>query len=451
MVSEKKKLFVQNLVKQIQEYPIVGLVNMENLPAQQLQNMRAMLRDKGIQIVMARKKLLTLGLKESKKDAIEQLVEKIKGMPALIFSKDNPFILYSIIQKNKSEAPAKAGQTAPREIIVKAGPTSFAPGPIISELAAVGIKTKVDGGKLTIIDDTVVAKEGDEITPVLAEMLKRLDIKPMEVGLDLVAVWEDGLVFGAKELHIDEAEYLANITNAAQWAMNLAMEVGYLTNETTELLLQKAAREAKAVALEQNIITDETKDEILAKAESQALSVKETGKIEVGTAPAKKEEAPKEEVKAEEKPAEVPVAEEKVEEVPKEVEEEKPVEEVAPEEKKTEEPVAEEPKVTETEEQKPVEEKPAEEIKEEEEEEEPKAEETTESKDSEPAPEEQKPAEEDIQKAMENIPDEKIELGDEPKEETGPTELHPKQGDISTDQAQELLEKLQKEGTLRDN
>ena len=29
------------------------------------------------------------------------------------------------------------------------------------------------------------------------------------------------------------------------------------------------------------------------------------------------------------------------------------------------------------------------------------------------------------------------------------SELHPKQGDVSTDQAQELLEKLQKEGTLR--
>ena len=125
MVSEKKKLFVQNLLKQIQEYPIVGLVNMENLPAQQLQNMRAMLRDKHIQIVMARKKLLTLALNGSKKNDIEKLVEKIKGMPALIFSKDNPFILYSIIQKNKSEAPAKAGQTAPREIVVKAGATNL--------------------------------------------------------------------------------------------------------------------------------------------------------------------------------------------------------------------------------------------------------------------------------------------------------------------------------------
>ena len=47
---------------------------------------------------------------------------------------------------------------------------------------------------------------------------------------------------------------------------------------------------------------------------------------------------------------------------------------------------------------------------------------------------------------MGNIPDEKIELS-----ETEPAkENHPKQGDVSVDQAQELVEKLQKEGTLRD-
>jgi large subunit ribosomal protein L10 len=42
--------------------------------------------------------------------------------------------LYKILQKSKSSAPAKAGQTAPNDIYVKAGKTSFAPGPIIGEL-----------------------------------------------------------------------------------------------------------------------------------------------------------------------------------------------------------------------------------------------------------------------------------------------------------------------------
>ena len=228
---------------------------------------------------MARKKLLELAISQSKKQNIAQLSQKIKGMPALLFTKDNPFALNSLIQKNKSEAPAKAGQIAPRDIIVKAGPTSFAPGPIISELAAVGIKTKVNAGKLEIIQDTKVAKEGDVITPKLAETLKRLDIKPMEIGLNLVAVWEDGLLFDAKQLHIDEKEYAQNITQAASWAMNLAVEAAYTTKETTDLLLQKAFREAKAVGIEYAILSKETADEILAKSEREALSVKKEANL----------------------------------------------------------------------------------------------------------------------------------------------------------------------------
>ena len=285
MVSEQKKQFVQKLVQDILKSPIVGIVNMSNLPAQQLQVMKSTLAKKSVTIIMARKRLLRLALQESKKEHIDDLIAKIKGMPALLFSSENPFTLYATIQKNKSEAPAKAGQTAPHDILIKAGPTTFAPGPIISEFAAVGIKTKVEAGKLVIMADTVIVKEGAEISGKVAETLKRLDIKPMEIGLDLVAVWENGTVFSAKQLHIDEVQFAADLSNVLVWAMNLAVEIAYPTTETTELLLQKAFQESRAVAIETNFLTAETHGEILAKAERQALSIKEAGHIDAQIEP----------------------------------------------------------------------------------------------------------------------------------------------------------------------
>ena len=279
MVSPEKQQQVQQLVQKLKEYPIIGVVNLENLPAAQFQVMRKNLLESGVVISVARKRLLQRALQESKKDHLDQLQEKLDGMPALLFSKGNPFALYSTLQKSKSEAPAKPGQKAPRDIMVKAGPTSFAPGPIISELAAVGIKTKVEQGKLSVIADTIIVKEGETISPKVAETLKRLDIKPMEIGLNLVVVWENGLVFAAKQLHIDEAEYAQKLTTAAQWAMNLAIEAAYPTKETAETLLQKAFREAKALGLEQNILTAETRGEILAKLERAAVAVKQEANL----------------------------------------------------------------------------------------------------------------------------------------------------------------------------
>jgi large subunit ribosomal protein L10 len=279
MVSTEKQKLVEELTKDIKEYSIVGVVNLENLPASQYQNMRSTLHKKGVKIRMARKRLIEKALTESKRNNIAQLTEKVRGMPALIFSNDNPFSLYSTLQKSKSEAYAKAGQTAPKDVVVKAGGTNFAPGPIISELAAVGIKTKVDAGKLAILADTTIVKEGQVISAKVAETLKRLDIKPMEIGLNIVAVWENGFVFDSKSLHIDEAEYAQNITLAASWAFNLAVEMAYPTADTTQVLLQKAFREAKAVALESNTLTEETRNEILAKSEREALSVKKEANL----------------------------------------------------------------------------------------------------------------------------------------------------------------------------
>ena len=73
MASEEKKLFVQELTKSIRDYPLVGIVNLQSLPAQQLQKMRALLLKNEIKLVMARKKLLELALQESGKENIQQL------------------------------------------------------------------------------------------------------------------------------------------------------------------------------------------------------------------------------------------------------------------------------------------------------------------------------------------------------------------------------------------
>jgi large subunit ribosomal protein L10 len=281
MVSEIKKKQIQELIEKIKKYQLVGIVNFQNLPAQQLQIMRETLRTKGVEIIMTRKTLLRLALKESAISNVEGLIEKVRGMPALLLSNGNPFALYSIIQKNKSNAPIKGGQEATKDIIVNAGPTNFAPGPIISELASVGIKTKVDGGKLAIMGDTTVAKEGDVVSAKLAGLLTRLDIKPMEIGLNVIALWEDGFVFESKQLYINEQEYLDMITQAASWATNLAVESAYPTKETTEILIQKAFRDAKGLAVESAILNDVTSSEIISKAEREALSVKKESKFEL--------------------------------------------------------------------------------------------------------------------------------------------------------------------------
>jgi len=342
--APKKKKTVKEIVDKIKKYPIIGVVNMENLPTPQLQRMRAQLRDK-VDLLMTKKRLILKALDQVKdKPGLEKIKEIMKGMPALLFTEENPFTLFKTLKQNKSKAPAKAGQTAPSDIIVPAGPTPFAPGPVIGELGAIGIKASVEGGKISIKSDTKVASEGDEISEKLASMLTRLGIEPMEIGLDLLAVYEKGTIYPKSVLDIDEEKFMSDLMMSASQAHELALQTGYTTPETIEPMIQRTYRAAKTIAKEGKFMADEVAAEMVEQAEREMLALKgQLPEIKVEEKPA---EAPKEKKKKEAK------TEEKKEEKPAEKPKEEPEEDANPEAPK-EEPKAEEKPQKEKKEDKP--------------------------------------------------------------------------------------------------
>jgi large subunit ribosomal protein L10 len=277
-VAPQKKSKVDEIIKLIDKYPIVGVVNMENLPAKQLANMRGQLREKVV-IFMTKKKLIKIAMEKCNKENIKSLEQYVKGMPALLFTDSNPFALFKLLKKNRSKAFIKPGQQAPGEIVVHAGVTNFAPGPVIGELGSMKIKAGIENGKVIIKEDKIVAEEGDVIDDKMASLLMRLGVEPMEIGLSLVAVYEKGEILSSKILDIDEDAFKANLQLASTEAFNLAMFAAVPLNDTIKMLLAKAHIEAKAVAKEGKILTSENIGEELAKAEAEILALKSVANI----------------------------------------------------------------------------------------------------------------------------------------------------------------------------
>ncbi len=274
-VSQRKKDIVNNLTELAKKYNVIALLDMEGMPANTLQEMREKLR-KHAKIVMTKKRLMKIVFNnvESEKNNIVKLEEHFRGMPALLFTEENPFKIASILKKSRTPAHAKAGQIAPKDIVVKAGPTSFPPGPIISELGSIGLKTGVEGGKVAIKEDKVVVKQGEVIPPKVAEVLTRLDIKPVELGLTMTAAYENGIIYTQDVLEVDEQYYIDLLKEAAFESFAVALHNGIITEETVKPLLDKAAREAFLLAVHENILNEDTAKFVLAKAEGQASSVK---------------------------------------------------------------------------------------------------------------------------------------------------------------------------------
>ena len=272
MAAEWKERFVKQIADDAKNYAVVAVVNFANMPLAQLQSLRSALRGTVV-IHGGRRRLFerALGLG----NGISKLKEYLNcEQPGIIFSNETAFALAKTLKRSRTPAPIKGGQKAPKDIIVPAGPTGFAPGPIIGELGEAGVKAGIDAGKVVVKQDSLVAKQGDVVTQKLAAVLSRLGVQPMEIGLNLVAAYEDGFVFTGSVLDIDEKRFMEDLEQAGTWAFNLAMNAGVLTTETSPVLVQQAYRSARGLAIAQNIMADAVVADIVAKANAEMTAVK---------------------------------------------------------------------------------------------------------------------------------------------------------------------------------
>ncbi|MGV8141421.1 MAG: 50S ribosomal protein L10 [Candidatus Woesearchaeota archaeon] len=271
-VSDVKQKAVQDIKRLIDSYPVIAIINLENLPAKQLQKMKTKLR-KDLEIKVTKKSIIEHALELSSKKDIIKLKEYLIGSPALLLSKENPFRIYKLLKQSKSSAAIKAGQVTPKDLMIPAGPTPFAPGPIIGELGMLRIKAGIEAGKVVIKEDAHVAKKGDVVNDKLSSLLMRLGVEPMEIGLNLVAAYENGDVLVGEVLDIDDKAFIQKIQTAAAEAMNLAVDIAYPSSDTITLLIQKSFRDSKAIALDRDILADAVIEQILAKADAQASAM----------------------------------------------------------------------------------------------------------------------------------------------------------------------------------
>ncbi|MEK6958738.1 MAG: 50S ribosomal protein L10 [archaeon] len=241
-----KEVKLKEIAKLSKEYPVIAVATLEKLPANILAILRKKLQGEAV-IVVAKTRVVQKALKESGIDT-SKIDAHITNSVAVIFSKKNPFELWGFVKKNKGEAAAKGGDIAEFDILVTAQDTGLPPGPALSTLKAAGLKIKM-GATIQIAEDKVVTKKGEPITKEVADVLGKLNIKPIRIGMKIIGVLDktENQFYSASALDVDEEELFNNFVLAYQQAFNLAVNAEYHTDATIEAIVMKAAREAKAL------------------------------------------------------------------------------------------------------------------------------------------------------------------------------------------------------------
>ncbi len=270
---------VEELSKLISSHRVIAVFKLTGLRANLLHEMRKKLRGTAI-LRVAKRNLFKKAAEKVGKPELIKLIEDIKEPIGFIFSNTSAFKLKIILDKNRIPMHAKAGEKADFDVVVPEMNTGLPPGPILSEFGKLGIPTKIEGGQIWIARDTVVAKKGDEISPALASLLARLDIKAVLKGVSIERAFEDGVLLTKEQLEIDLEKVKEDLQLAHGQAITLSTEIGYVTKENASMILVKCHLEAKALAAEAEIPSKDTIEDIILRAEAKAQALKAAAKIE---------------------------------------------------------------------------------------------------------------------------------------------------------------------------
>jgi len=262
LTKQQKQETVAKLQKEFAEYPVVAIASIAGLKSSQFNAIKKKVRGQA-EMRIARKTLLQKAM-DAARPELKDLKPYMSGAEIIVFSKLDPFKLFKAFKQNKSKTFAKPGQLAPTDIMVPAGETNLAPGPVLTELKQAKIDARIQGPKVVIGKDSIVAKKGEPISEPAAKALAKLGIQPFEVGVEVKAVYDQGLIYTGDVLNVDEQYYLDAIKTAYSEATAVAIATQYFAPEFISPALVKAELEALTIAEKVK------KDEKVAEAPAEA-------------------------------------------------------------------------------------------------------------------------------------------------------------------------------------
>jgi len=278
--KEWKEKHFEELVGFLKKYSVVAVASPQGLPADSFQALREKLKQKNSVVKYAKTRIALKAIEKVSKErkGLEKLKPYIKGSVVFIFSEENPFSLYNFLERNKEKTVPKPGMVSPLDIVVPERDTGIPPGPALSDFKQIGLKTKIEKGTIHIAEKKLVVEKGKQVSSTVANILGKLGLKVVPVGLNIKAVFDGASIYLPEFLYVDLEKTKQDILNAFSAAVNLALQISYPLRETTHILLRKASSNAFVLAMEIAYETRETLPFLLGKAEAQALGLKEKAK-----------------------------------------------------------------------------------------------------------------------------------------------------------------------------
>jgi len=271
-VLEEKVGEVEEIKELLKGYKSIGVASLQKVRAAQLQEFKKNLAGK-VYMRVLKNTLTKIAIENMGETELKKLEQYLEGSNIFLFTNLNPFKLALLLERGKVKTTAKSGDVAAFDVVIPSGNTGQPPGPIISQLNAVGLPTRIESGSVFVSKDTLVVRKGEAISERLAAVLSKLGIKAVEAGLSMRAVFDEGLMISGDQLKLDVEGTRTSLEQSHGEAFALSLSIAYPTSENIAVLLQTAHQKAVALSLNAAVPTKETIADLLRKAHTEMLSL----------------------------------------------------------------------------------------------------------------------------------------------------------------------------------
>ncbi|MEM0056970.1 MAG: 50S ribosomal protein L10 [Candidatus Geothermarchaeota archaeon] len=269
---QRKEKQLAEFSRLIREFRYIIMMDLTKINASFLNELRRVGKTLECIIKGGKKTILLKALEIAGCKNISQLKKEMHGQLIFIFSNRNPIEVALKLSEMKVELPLSVGEVSPVDVVVPSGNTGIPPGPIISIFTTLGIPTKIIGGAIHIVKDTLVLRAGEKASQNVVTLLNKLGIKPIKMNISYRLAYDiiDGVIIKKEHLlpdlnavkkqiedalynalklslklqHVNRYTLLPMIVYCYKSALELSLKIGYVTKETAPLLIRRAYLQA---------------------------------------------------------------------------------------------------------------------------------------------------------------------------------------------------------------
>jgi len=258
--KKRKMVYWAKLEKAFQEYKNILIISVDFVGSKQMQDVRLAIRGKG-EIIMGKNTIIRKVIRDNsdKNPSLLNLLPMIKGNMGFIFSNGDLAAMRKQVMEFKMPAAAKAGVLAPVDVVIPPGPTGLDPGQT-SFFQTLNVATKIVKGTIEITGEVRLCFKGEKVTASAVALLSKLGMKPFEYGIKVNTIYENGDVYDAAVLDLNQDDLVTKFAGAVARVAAISYEIGEINATTVPHGIGKAFNALVAIAMGTDYEFEELKE-----------------------------------------------------------------------------------------------------------------------------------------------------------------------------------------------